>query len=122
MNEPPTNITIFLHYSQKGSGQTSVKQCGCFLLVNNRQINYNGKSAMGLIVLLVHAEVFKTFWEARAVFAGFDSQAVPPSFTYQGIRAFPLIKYKPRFNPSSQTGCRKGTFPIRYRLRHQILQ
>jgi len=55
--------------------------------VINGHIYYNDKSVMGLSALLVHAEVFKTFWEARAVFAGFDSQAVPPSFTYQGIEA-----------------------------------
>jgi hypothetical protein len=37
---------------------------------------------LGLIVLLVHASVFKTAWEARAVSAGFDSQAVPPNTPY----------------------------------------
>ncbi len=37
---------------------------------------------MGPVALLVHAEVFKTFREARAVSAGFDSQTVPPLNAY----------------------------------------
>lgn len=37
---------------------------------------------MGPVVMLVHAEVFKTFREARAVSAGFDSQTVPPFLSF----------------------------------------
>lgn len=104
-----------------GQNRQALKQVEYFLLVNKGHIYYNDKSVMGLSVLLVHAEVFKTFWEARAVSAGFDSQSVPPFLTYQGIGSFPSLGSKPRFNPSSQSVYRMGAFPIRYRLRHQIL-
>jgi hypothetical protein len=46
---------------------------------------------------------FKTSWEARVVSGRFDSDAVPPTHTYQGVQAFKLTPQSlfkiPLFHP-----------------------